>query len=68
MQNDKKNPCHNCPDRHPGCSADCEKPEYLEYKRKEKEKREAIREFNQRNKALDTYTVEQRQKSKRRHR
>lgn len=64
----KDKPCYHCTDRYPGCSGACEKPEYLEYKRKEKVKREAIREFNQRNKALDTYTVEQRQKSKRRHR
>lgn len=26
------NPCNGCPDRYPGCSGHCRKPEYLAYR------------------------------------
>ena len=34
-------PCKGCTDRYPACSDHCQKPEYLEYRKRMKERKEA---------------------------
>ena len=64
----KDHPCYQCTHRFPGCSGSCQRPEYLEEKRKAAEIKEAIRKDKKRINELDNYTVEQKIKQKRRHR
>lgn len=66
MKNDA--PCYQCPDRFPGCSASCKKPQYLEHKQKEAEKNELIRKNKKKNEAFNTYAVEVARKKKARYR
>lgn len=65
MQNDKKNPCYQCPRRYPGCSADCD--DYKEWRAKRDELNKKAYNARVRDAKLTHYAVEQARKQKRRH-
>ena len=62
----KDKPCYQCPDRFPGCSGSCDKPEYLEEQRKKKEKKELIQKQKSEHDRFTTYAVEVARKKKQR--
>lgn len=40
------NPCKGCPDRYPGCSGKCKKPEFLEWKQEQEKIRQNRKRYN----------------------
>ena len=57
----RKAPCQGCPDRYPGCSDHCKKPDFLNFKTKQAQ----IREAQQREKAIWGYTANEIRKNRR---
>lgn len=60
-QDRKEKPCLNCPDRTPGCSDHCKKPDFLNFRAKQAK----IREAQQREKAIWGYTANEIRKNRR---
>lgn len=61
---DKQNPCYECPNRYPGCFADCE--QYKAWKaERDALKIKMVKARNQESR-ITHYTVDMRRKSKRR--
>lgn len=58
-------PCKDCQDRFSGCHSSCEK--YLEFKKKDQEEKEAIREEKSRRYAVSDFRKQQVEKALRRH-
>jgi len=62
----KDHPCYQCPGRFPGCSGSCQRPEYLEEKRKAEAIKDAMIKQKTKDSAFTTYAVEvARKKNKR---
>lgn len=54
-------PCYGCPDRYPGCSDHCRKPDFLAWK----EKRKKIAEAKEANRSIESYTADAIRKNRR---
>lgn len=54
-------PCYGCPDRYPGCSDHCRKPDFLAVK----EKRKKIAEAKKAARSIDGYTADAIRKNRR---
>lgn len=58
-------PCHNCTDRFPACQSTCEK--YIEENKRQKEEKERLKAYLEKDKILDDYEFQRRyEKLKRR--
>lgn len=62
IRSGRNNPCRGCPDRYPGCSDHCTKPEKLAWN----EEQETIRRNRAKVRDNDAYTVDAIRKSRRR--
>ena len=60
-RNQQDKPCKGCPDRYPGCSDHCRKPEYLA----DKAKKAKIREAKRRESEIWGYTANEIRKNRR---
>lgn len=64
----KDSPCYQCPDRFPGCSGSCQKPEYIEEQRKKREVKERILKEKVKDGKLTKYAVDVALKNKKQYR